>query len=65
MVPKPGVHQFISGAASERTPARMLPISKFAASDYGFMVFSATPEKILVQVVNDHGAILYTTELVR
>ena len=65
MVPKPGVHQFISGAASERTPARMLPISKFAASDYGFMVFSATPEKILVQVVNDQGAILYTTELTR
>lgn len=65
IVPQPGVHQFISGAASERTPARMLPNSKFAASEYGFMVFSATPEKILVQVVNDQGAILYTTEITR
>jgi tartrate-resistant acid phosphatase type 5 len=65
IVPQPGIHQFVSGAASERTPARMLPISKFAGHDYGFMVFSATPEKILVQVVNDQGAILYTTELTR
>jgi 3',5'-cyclic AMP phosphodiesterase CpdA len=59
------VHHFISGAASERTPARMLPISKFAASEYGFMLFSVLPNKVLVQVVSYENAVIYTTELVK
>lgn len=65
MGPVNGVQHFISGAASERTPARMLPISKFAASDYGFMLFSVTPENIRVQVINDKGKILYNTLLTK
>jgi tartrate-resistant acid phosphatase type 5 len=55
------VDHFISGAASEKTPARMLPISKFSQSDYGFMLFSVLPNKVLVQVVNHENKILYTT----
>jgi hypothetical protein len=61
--PIPGLHQFISGAASEHTPSRMLDISKFAASEYGFMLFSATSENVVVQVIDYTGKILYTTTL--
>lgn len=57
------VNHFISGAASERTPAKMLPISKFSASEYGFMLFSILANKAIVQVINDQGKILYTTTL--
>lgn len=63
--PVKSVHHFISGAASERTPVRMLPASKFAASEYGFMLFSAMPDKILVQVINYKGGVLYTTSIVK
>lgn len=63
MVATDGVHHFISGAASERTPARMLPISKFAQSQYGFMLFSVYTNLIRVQVIDYEGALIYTTEL--
>ncbi|MBT1703486.1 purple acid phosphatase family protein [Chryseosolibacter indicus] len=63
MIAENKVHHFISGAASERTPVKMLPISKFALSDYGFMLFSVTPQKLLVQVVDHKGNIRYVTEL--
>lgn len=63
MVATDGVHHFISGAASERTPARMLPISKFAQSQYGFMLFSVYTNLIRVQVIDYEGALMYTTEL--
>lgn len=59
------VNHFISGAASERTPVRMLANSKFAASQYGFMLFSVTPNKMVVQVIDEKGAILYTTDILR
>ena len=59
------VNHFISGAASERTTARMLSISKFAVSDYGFMLFSITRDEIMVQVVNDRGEVLYTSTIVK
>jgi len=61
--PVQGVNHFISGAASERTPARMLPMSQFAASEYGFMLFSVTKDKALVQVIDLNGKVLYTTVL--
>ena len=41
----------------------MLPQSKFAASKYGFMLFSAMPDKILVQVIDEMGNVLYVTTL--
>ena len=52
---------FISGAASEKTAARLIPESKMAASEYGFMLFSVTANKILVQTIDDTGKIIYHT----
>jgi tartrate-resistant acid phosphatase type 5 len=63
MVATDNVHHFISGAASEITPARMLPISKFAKSQYGFMLFSVYPKSARVQIIDYEGNLLYTTEL--
>lgn len=65
MVATNGLNHFISGAASEHTPARMLPISKFSKSEYGFMLVSLTREKFLVQVIDYKGTLLYTTQLVK
>lgn len=56
-------HYFVSGSASEITPIGTLPISKLALSDYGFMAFSITPNKIFVQTINHLGEIVYKTEL--
>jgi tartrate-resistant acid phosphatase type 5 len=63
MIAADGIHHFISGAASEKTPAKMLPQSKFAASEYGFMLFSATKQGITVQAIDHRGNILYKTVL--
>ncbi len=61
--PEGKTHYFVSGAASEKTAIGTLPISKLALSDYGFMVFSATPDKLFVQVINEEGKVVYNTEL--
>lgn len=58
-----GLDHFVSGAASEATQVGMLPQSKFAVSKYGFMLFSALPDKIVVQAIDESGAVLYRTEL--
>lgn len=58
-----GTHHFVSGAASEVTPVRMLPISKFVASQYGFMLFSVLPDQLLVQVIDYSGKVIYATTL--
>ncbi len=52
---------FISGAASEKTAARLIPESKMAASEYGFMLFSVTANQITVQTIDDAGKIIYHT----
>lgn len=65
IVPANGVHHFISGSSSERTPVKMLPTSRFARSEYGFMVFSITGAKTLVQVVNYEGKIIYRSEILK
>jgi len=54
---------FISGSASEKTPAILIPGSKMAASEYGFMLFSVTKNQLLVQTINDSGKIIYTTAI--
>ncbi len=54
---------FISGAASEKTTVHLVPESKMAASEYGFMLFSVTEKKVLVQTIDDNGKIIYTTEI--
>lgn len=61
--PEGKTHYFVSGSASEKTPIGTLPISKLALSDYGFMVFSATANKLYVQVVTEEGKVVYNTEL--
>jgi hypothetical protein len=60
-----GTHHFTSGSASERTSVKMLPISKFVASEYGFMLFSVTFHQMFVQVVDFRGNIVYKTELTK
>ncbi|HLP35468.1 metallophosphoesterase [Lacibacter sp.] len=54
------MHHIISGAASEKTPARLIENSLLSASEYGFFVFSVTGNELLFQAVNDTGKIIYT-----
>lgn len=56
---------FISGSASEKTAAVLIPESKMTASEYGFMLFSITQNQLLVQTINDSGKIIYTTTIVK
>lgn len=55
------VNHFISGSASEKTPAVLIPGSKMAASEYGFMLFSITEKNMFVRTINDAGKTIYTT----
>jgi tartrate-resistant acid phosphatase type 5 len=55
-------NHFISGAASEKTQVKLLDISKMAASEYGYMLFSVTKNQLLVQTIDYTGIIIYTTE---
>jgi tartrate-resistant acid phosphatase type 5 len=63
LLPSGKTHHFISGAASERTPARLIPESLMAASEYGFMVFSVTGTEILVQTIDYSGKVIYKTRI--
>ena len=54
-------HYFITGSGSELTPTIKHPDGgKFALSDNGFMCFSLTGDKMIVQIVNKDGHILYS-----
>ena len=64
--PEGKTHHFISGAGSEVRKTGMIEgLSKFAASIQGFMTFSITKEKILIQVINYKGNRIYTTVIVK
>jgi len=65
LLPPGKTHYFVSGSASESTAIGTLPISKLASNEYGFMVFSVTSNKLNVQVVNQDGKVIYTTELTK
>lgn len=56
---------FISGAASEKTAVHLIPESKMAASEYGFMVFSVSKGKLLVNAIDYTGKIIYTTSITK
>jgi tartrate-resistant acid phosphatase type 5 len=56
-------HHFISGAASEKTPVKLLDISKMSASEYGFMLFSVTGSEMLVQTIDCTGKIIYAATI--
>jgi tartrate-resistant acid phosphatase type 5 len=63
--PGGATHFFISGTASEVTPSGMLPESKFAASQYGFMSFSLTANKATVQAIDHKGKIIYEASITK
>lgn len=56
-------HHFISGAGSEIRPSGQASFTKFAKSVQGFMAVSMIKEKMLVQVVNWKGEVIYTTTI--
>lgn len=56
-------HHFISGAASEKTPVKLIDDMQMAASTYGFMLFSVSKDLIRLQTINDEGEIIYTTTI--
>lgn len=56
-------HHFISGAASEKTSAKLLDRSKMAASEYGFMLFSVTGSEMLVQTIDYTGKLIYSASI--
>ncbi|RNL56658.1 purple acid phosphatase family protein [Pedobacter jejuensis] len=59
--PEGKTHHFISGAASEKTPVKLIPDAEVVASEYGFMLFSVNKDQLRVQMINDEGYIIYTT----
>lgn len=54
-------HHFVSGAGAEVRPTNKLPITKFAASIQGFMIVSVSKNKMLIQVVDYKGNVIYKT----
>lgn len=57
---------FITGSGSELTPTIKHPDGgKFAISDNGFMAFTITANKMLVQIINKEGKVLYTDAILK
>ncbi len=61
--PPYNTHHFISGAGSEIRPTGEMEFTKFAASKPGFMAVSITNKKMIVQMVDNKGAVIYKTEI--
>ncbi|KQN34968.1 acid phosphatase [Pedobacter sp. Leaf41] len=61
--PEGKTHHFISGAASEKTPVKLIPDAQMVASEYGFMLFSVSNNSLNVQVINDEGYVIYQTSI--
>ena len=61
--PKGKTHYFVSGSGSEVRPTGEMDGSEFFAADFGFMTFSIGMSNMLVNVVNDKGNIIYTTNI--
>jgi tartrate-resistant acid phosphatase type 5 len=59
--PSGKTHYFISGAASEKTPVRLIEDMEMAASAYGFMTFSISKNELQMQTISDEGEIIYST----
>jgi tartrate-resistant acid phosphatase type 5 len=56
-------HHFVSGAGSEKRPTGTAPMTKFSASAHGFMAVSLQETKLLLQVIDEQGKILYKTTI--
>ena len=65
IVPYGSTQYFISGGGSEKTPVQLMPESRFAASEYGFMLFSILTNQLLVQVINYQGKVIYHTVITK
>lgn len=61
--PSGKTHYFISGAASEKTPVKLIQDMEMGASVYGFMTFSIRKNELFVQTINDEGEIIYSTSI--
>jgi len=59
------IHHFISGSGATKTKARRIFRSKFAASEYGFMLFSLTGDILRVRVIDHRGNTIYTAVVER
>jgi 3',5'-cyclic AMP phosphodiesterase CpdA len=57
----PKLTHIISGAGSEVTPSTGNPLTKFVASEHGFITCSVNKQGVFVQFVNHEGRIIYTT----
>lgn len=55
--------QFLSGAASEVRPTGITDGTLFSKAEAGFMTFSITATKMLIQTVNASGKIINTSEI--
>jgi len=61
--PSGKTNYFISGAASEKTPVKLIDDAEMVACEYGFMLFSITNNLLRVQAINDDGKIIYHTTI--
>lgn len=55
--------QFLTGSACEVRPTGKREGTVFAAAEPGFMAFSVTDKKLVVQAINEKGIVLYKTEI--
>jgi tartrate-resistant acid phosphatase type 5 len=56
-----GLHHFISGAGSEVRPVSGNTLTRYAASEHGFLSLSINRDAVQCRFVNDSGRIVYVT----
>ncbi|KMT66104.1 acid phosphatase [Catenovulum maritimum] len=57
------LHHFISGAGATTRPVKNRSFTRFAKAESGVMAVSVNSQKLLVQMVNAQGQVIYKTEL--
>lgn len=57
------LNHLISGSASEKTPVKLVPESLMSASDYGFMLLTASADELTVQAINENNQLIYRNTL--
>ncbi len=63
IAPKGDTQYFISGSGSTKTPVGALPETRFALSEFGFMVFTVNRNLLTIQMVDFNGNIIYKTSI--
>jgi hypothetical protein len=63
--PIKNIHHFISGSGATKTKARKIFRSRFAASEFGFMLFSLASDTMEVKIIDYQGNVLYRTSVKR